>query len=148
MRIPAVLLLAATVVAGSLAPAQATTRKPLKKTYAVRLVATPDATEETACSGPTRNNVNMHVEQIKVAGRGTLRVKITGFTGDWDTSLYNTAGKQLTQGGGTNTPDTLTNTAPTETLFYRAGSGQTLSLRVCNQLGSPDATVSYTYTYW
>ena len=120
----------------------------MKKTYSVRLVPAPDATEETACSGPVRSAVNMHVEQIKVAGRGTLRVKVTGFTGDWDTSLYTTAGKLLTQGGGSNTPETVTNTAPAETLIYRSGSAQTLSLRVCNLLGSPDATVSYTYTYW
>lgn len=149
VRSAAPLALAAIVAAGSLAPAAAAPKKkPLKKTYALTLAPSPDASESTACSGETRTaDVNTDFEDIKVTGPGLLSVKVTGFSGDWDMSVWNKAGAQLTEGGGTTTPETFTNTAPTETLKYKSKKAQTLTLRVCNFLGSPNASVSYTYTY-
>jgi hypothetical protein len=149
VRSAAPLALAAIVAAGSLAPAAAAPKKkPLKKTYSVQLAPSPDASESTACSGDTRTaDVNTDFETIKVTGPGLLSVKVTGFTGDWDVSVYNTAGAMLTEGGGTTTPETATNTAPVETLKYKSKKAQSLILRVCNFLGSPNATVNYTYTY-
>ncbi|HWL37605.1 MAG TPA: hypothetical protein VNQ77_15575 [Frankiaceae bacterium] len=150
VRSAAPLALAAIVAAGSLAPAVAAPKKkPIKKTYSLTLAPSPDASESTACSGETRtaalNNTNFH--DIKVTGPGLLSVKVTGFSGDWDMSVWNKAGAQLTEGGGTTTPETFTNTAPTETLKYKSKKAQTLTLRVCNFAGTPNATVSYTYTY-
>lgn len=149
VRSAAPLAIAAIVAAGSLAPATAAPKKkPIKKTYTLQLAPSPDATEATACSGDTRTaDVNTNFHTIKVTGPGLLTAKVTGFSGDWDMSVYNTAGAMLTEGAGTTTPETFTNTAPVETMKYKSKKAQTLILRVCNFLGTPNATVSYTYVY-
>jgi type 1 fimbria pilin len=150
VRTAAPLALAALVAVG--APAQAAVKakpKPQSKTYNLTLAPSPDASEATGCSGPTRTDgVNMDVETIKVTGPGLLSVEVTGFSGDWDTSVYNAAGSQLTEGGGTGTPPAdPTATGLKEVLKYKNKKAQTLSLRVCNFLGSPNATVKYTFVY-
>lgn len=148
VRSVAPLAIVAIVAAGSFVPANAAPkRKPLKKTYNVQLAPDPDASEATACSGELRADaVNMDIEPIKVAGPGILTVKITKFQGDWDMAVFNSSGAQVAEGGGTSTPNTST-AEMTETLKYKSKKAQTLSLHVCNFLGTPTATVSYTYVY-
>ena len=148
VRSVAPLAIVAIVATGSLVPADAATKKkPIKKTYTLTLASMPDASEETACSGAARlDGVNMDVETIKVTGPGVLTVKVTKFVSDWDMSLYNTAGSMLTEGAGTSTPNTST-AEQTESLKYKSKKAQTFNLRVCNFIGSPTATVSYTYVY-
>ena len=146
------LALAATVAIGSFGAADAAPKKkkpPIKKTYTLQLAPDPDASEETACSGSLRGETNMDIQEIKVSGPGLLTVKITDFAGDWDTSVYSKAGSMLTEGGGTTTPETLAagETSSVETMKYKSKKAQSLFLRVCNFLGSPTATVTYTYVY-
>lgn len=148
VRSVAPLAIVAIVATGSLVPAHAAPKKkPLKKTYNVTLAPLPDASEATACSSAARQDgVNMDVETIKVTGAGVLTVKVTKFQSDWDMSVYNSSGSMLTEGSGTSTPNTSTG-EQTETLKYKSKKAQTLLLRVCNFIGSPTATVSYTYVY-
>jgi len=144
-------LAVAALVASAYAPAHAAPpkkKKPITKTYTLRLLPTQDATEATACSGDLRTaDVNTDFETIKVTGPGILTAEINGFVGDWDMSVWSSSGSMLSEGGGTTTPETLQNTAPKETMKYKSKKAQTLTLRVCNFNGTLDATVKYTYTY-
>lgn len=148
VRTAAPMALAAVVAIGSLAaPADAAKKKPISKTYDVTMAPLPDAQEATGCESAARADGRfMDVEEIKVAGAGVLTVKITKFQGDWDMAVYNSAGANVAEGAGTATPNTSTDQM-TETLKYKSKKAQTLSLRVCNFLGTPTATVSYTYVY-
>ena len=148
VRSAALLALAATVAAGSFMPANAAKKKkPLKKTYDLQLAPMPDASETVACSGAARQDgVNTDIEPIKVTGPGVLTVKVTEFSGDWDMNITNTAGSIVSEGSGTVTPNTSVDPM-TETLKYKSKKAQTLNLVVCNFLGTPTATVTYTYVY-
>lgn len=139
-------LAAALVLAGVGVEANAAPRKPkpITKTYPVQGIPHPNPPEGPSCSSAPEG-VSEHRETIKVTGPGKLVVEVTGFTGDWDTGLYGANEVNLAQGGGADTPNT--DAAPKETLTYKSKKAQTLYLDVCNFLGSPTATVKYTYTY-
>jgi hypothetical protein len=146
VRTVAPIALAVLVAVGPAAHA-APKKKPLTKTYSLTLAPAPDASTTTSCSSAAlKEGVNMATEPIKVTGPGKLSVKITGFTGDWDMAVLSSSGFALTEGGGTSTPNTDTNPGE-ETLKYKSKKAQALSLRVCNFLGTPQVTVTYTYTY-
>jgi hypothetical protein len=149
VRSAAPLALAAIVAIASIGTAEAAPKKKkdLKKTYTVTMTPFPDLTEEEGCSGAARSAaMQVDIKPIKVTGPGTLSVKVTKFTGDWDMALWNAAGASVSEGSGTITPNTSTD-EQTETLKYKSKKAQTLNLRVCNFLGSQSATVSYTYVY-
>ena len=149
VRTAAPLALAALVAMGTMAPADAAPKKkkPISKTYELTMAPMPDASEASGCESAVRADGRfLDVEEIKVTGAGLLSVKITKFTGDWDMSVYNSAGSAVSEGSGTSTPNTST-AEMVETLKYKSKKAQTLYLRVCNFLGSPTATVTYTYTY-
>jgi hypothetical protein len=122
--------------------------KPITGTFKSTLAPMP-ATLESCLSPAQVEGVNKHSVPIKVAGPGTLAVKVTGFYGDWDTILTSSTGAVLAEGGGTNVDGTnSTPVAPvSETLKYKSKKAQTLTLVVCNFSGSPEATTTYTYTY-
>lgn len=150
VRSAAPLALAALVAVASLAPADAAPRKKKKnltKTYNLTMTPFPEMSETLACSSPVREAAKQfHIEPIKVTGPGMLTVKVTKFTGDWDMAVWNSSGASVSEGSGTSTPNTSTDEM-TETLKYKSKKAQTLSLRVCNFLGSQSATVTYTYVY-
>lgn len=152
VRSAAPLALAVIVAVGALAPAQAAPKrkakpKPITKTYSLQLAPLPDATEAVGCDGAGRTEgVNMDTETIKVAGPGVLTVKVTGFNGDWDAAVLNSAGSFVAAASGTSTPNTST-TPGEDVLKYKSKKAQTLNLRVCNFAGTPAATVNYTYIY-
>jgi len=151
LRTVAPLAVAAIVVAGLHAPAEAKAKKkkPITKEYDLTLQPFPDMTEDTACSSELRTvGTDLDIKTIKVTGPGKLKVTITGFTGDWDTSVYGAAGA-LSEGGPTTTPDNFSTPAGeiTEELTYKSKKAQTLSLRVCNFAGTQQAHVKYVYTY-
>jgi hypothetical protein len=148
VRSAAPLAIAAIVAAGSLSPAHAAPKKkPIKKTYSLTLAPLPDATEVSGCDSKGRTeDVNMDTQTLKVTGPGTLALTVSGFSGDWDASILNSSGANVSQAAGTSTPNT--STAPGEdTLKYKSKKAQTLTIQVCNFAGSPAATVTYTYTY-
>jgi hypothetical protein len=150
VRTAASFAVAAVVLAGALAPAQAAVRKPkpITKTWSVTLAPLPDATEATACTSAARTaSVNMASETLKVTGPGILSVKMTGFAGDWDMAVSSASGSRLSEGGGTSTGSGAPATDGVETMKYKNKKAQTLSIDVCNFAGSPQATVTYTYTY-
>lgn len=153
MRRAAVCAVAVIAAAGSLAPAAAAAKKkPIKKTYALELSPAPveNILVERSCGSPLRQpGTDVDVQKIKVTGAGTLYVKVSGFTGDWDTALYSPSGAILAEGGGSAAPQYLsTPDAPiNDTMAYRAKKAQTFHLRVCNYLGDMNATVTYTFTY-
>lgn len=118
--------------------------KPITKSYAVRGIPHPNPPSGPSCSSAPAG-VSEHRETIKVTGPGKLVVEVTGFIGDWDIGLFSNGEVNLAQGGGADSPNT--ETAPKETLTYKAKKAQTLFLDVCNFLGSPNANVKYTYTY-
>jgi type 1 fimbria pilin len=146
VRTAAPIALAVLVAVGPAAHA-APKKKPITKTYDLTLAPAPDASTSSSCSSAAlQEGGNMDTETIKVTGAGKLSVKITGFTGDWDMAVLSSSGSMLTEGAGTSTPNTDTNPGE-ETLKYKSKKAQTLALRVCNFLGTPQATVTYTYTY-
>ncbi len=150
VRSAAPLALAAIVAIGSLALAEAAKKKkkpPIKKTYSLQLAPLADATETVGCDSAARTEaVNMDTETIKVTGAGVLTVKVSGFNGDWDASLLNSSGAFVASAAGTSTPNTST-TPGEDVLKYKSKKAQTLNLRVCNFLGTPTASVTYTYVY-
>jgi hypothetical protein len=150
VRTAASFAVAAVALASAVAPASAAVRrpKPITGSYSLTLAPDPDATEAVGCEGKARQQgVNVDTRAIKVAGPGTLVVKVTGFSGDWDTAVASGSGSRVAEGGGTSTGDGAPATAAVETLKYKNKKAQTLNLIVCNFLGSPNATVSYTFTY-
>jgi hypothetical protein len=151
VRTAAPIALAVLVAVGPAAHA-APKKKPITKKYTLTLNPAPVEVplQETACQSTLRQpGVNLDVKEIKVSGPGKLKVTVTGFTGDWDTSLYSSTGQLLSEGDGTSFPDNMSTPAAgvDETLAYKSKKAQTLMLRVCNYVGAPSATVTYTYTY-
>jgi type 1 fimbria pilin len=153
VRTAAPLALAVVVVVG--APAYAKSKpKPLTKTYSVTLAPQADLTTAAgsgACSSKAaQEGVNISTTKISVTGPGTLAVKMTGFSGDWDLAVRDLSGSTLTEGGGTDTPGFATPAAPAdETLKYKYKKTKPVSFNLvaCNYLGTPNATITYTYTY-
>ena len=151
VRTAASIAVAAVALASAVAPASAATKpkpKPITGSYPLTLAPLPDASESTGCTSAARKQgVNSDTHAIKVAGPGTLTVKVTGFSGDWDMAVASGTGSRLSEGGGTSTGDGAPATAGVETLKYKNKKAQTLNLIICNFLGSPNATVAYTFTY-
>lgn len=155
MRVRTAIALAVTVTAaaGALVPAQAAAKKkPLSGTYKVTLTPAPveHPLDESACESDLREEgATVATKAIKVTGPGKLVVKVTGYIGDWDTSVASSNGSLLAAGSGSSTPDQMSTSATPipESLVYKSKKAQTLKLRVCNFAGGPEATVNYTYTY-
>jgi hypothetical protein len=119
--------------------------KPITKSYSVTALPHPYPPSGPSCSD-SAEGVSEHREEIKVTGPGKLVVTVTGFTGDWDSGLYDKNGNNLQMGQGSDTPNTSTDPAE-EVLKYPSKKAQTLYLDVCNFIGSPTAQVKYVYTY-
>jgi hypothetical protein len=150
-RTAAPLALVALVVAGGHASADAKPKN-LSKTYKLTLSPAPIEVplQDTSCSSANRTKgANLDVKAIKVEGPGKLKASVSGFDGDWDMAVYSKAGVSLADGSGTSTPDAFSTPATplSETVTYKSKKAQTLYLRVCNYVGTQNATVKYTYTY-
>lgn len=140
----AVVALVAASAAGQAAPKP----KPITGSFKSTLAPMPVSLE--ACASPAQvEGVNKMSVPIKVAGPGTLSVKMNGFYGDWDMVLLGSTGSVLAEGAGTNVDGTnSTPVAPVdETLKYKSKKAQTLTLVVCNFSGSPQSSTTYTYVY-
>ncbi len=73
-------------------------------------------------------------------GTGALDVSMTGFEGDWDLYLLDSAGAVV--GQSTGFVD-----ATTERVIYTAKKGQEFNILACNFIGSPQASLTLTHTY-
>jgi len=152
-------LLAATAVVATAAlaaaPGYAATKKPkpIKKTYTVALP--PDPTNDvfnTAGSEPVNgfcgaNTASEHRHDFTVPARGSLKVNLKGsqplpaYPGaglDWDLYLVDADGAEIQRSAG--------QTGQEET-FAKFKKKQKVTILVCNLNGTPDATVSYVFTY-
>lgn len=142
-RIAAVSTLAV-LAAGAYAPATAAPKKkPISKSYDLNLV--PLWTEPSAaCANPEFEGISVNTQKIAPTGPGVLTVKVTGFTGDWDISVKDGSGSEITKGSGNDTP----NPGPgEETAEVKFKKGEPIQIAICNFAGTPKATASYTYTY-
>ncbi len=145
----AVLLVAALAAA---TPADAAPKKkkkkpkPITKTYQVtNPLPHPYPPDSDACSS-SPEGVSEDREKFVAPAKGKLKVVVSEFTGDWDIGLFGDSDKRLANGGGVNTPDPQMGTGK-ETLNYTVKKKMNLFIDVCNFLGGPDGTVTYTFTF-
>jgi hypothetical protein len=148
-----VFTVAAVAAVGTLAaPALgASKKKPITKTYSV-LAPAPDPTNWASQAGVKTYSVcNQKVPQsynrelFKAPEPGTLKVEVSGFTGDWDLLILNGKGTEAGTGGSDaiSTPN-----APTkEVATVKIKKKDTYTIVACNWAGGPTGTVKYTFTY-
>ncbi len=134
------------VLAGALAlPSDAAPPKPITKEYTVTLAPFPNAEWSNACQekSPIPSD---HEEPFKAPAPGLLKVQISGFIGDFDGAIVDGKGKYLAASdnaaatGGTS-PNAV------EGISYKIKKAGDFKIRVCNFLGTPQATVKYTFTF-
>ena len=151
--ISAVALLAAAAL--SAAPAHAATKKkakpkPIHGSYHVTTTPNPtlEATDELpgaeSCNDVVPAGVDDHPFTIPAAG--TLQVVLQGAdpsgrgapVPDWDLYLIDSDGSVLDSSNGAGAHEETTD---------KFKKKQKVTIKVCNLVGTPDATVSYTFTY-
>jgi uncharacterized membrane protein len=151
MRRRTVLATALLVTAAvSAVPAQAAKKKPKPITGSYGVTLAPDPTYEvastagmTSCSGVSPKGKDSRPFSVPAAG--TLKVVLDSPDAskgaaplDWDLYLVASDGTIIDEGTG--------QTAHEETVDTFKGKAA-VSFVVCNNIGAPDATVSYTFTY-
>jgi hypothetical protein len=103
--------------------------------------ATPDPTgnaasgNENHCSGKLPQEAPI---SLKVPGAGTVDVTLGGFQGDWALQIKDASGEVLA--GDDQNPPAYESTSVS---LKKAG---TISILPCNLEGTPQGTVTYTYT--
>lgn len=138
----------AVLAAGAYAPATAATKKrPVKKSYEMQLTPLPyPVTGTPTCDEDAFVGTLIHVEKLKTTGPGVLTVKVNGFYGDWDISVY--SGDKELEGTGTGTTTPNTSPTPGEDVFEaKFKKPVALEIRTCNFAGTPQAHGEYTFTY-
>jgi hypothetical protein len=125
-------------VAGS---AQAAPPKNFTKTVSFT-DATPDPSgnaesgNEMHCSGQLPREEGI---KVKIPGPGMVDVTLGGFQGDWSLQIQDATGEVIA-GDDVNPPDY-------ETAGVRLKKAATIVIAPCNLAGTPEATVTYKYTY-
>jgi hypothetical protein len=115
--------------------------KSITQSYAASAPA-PDPTNVaggyTVC--PQRVPASFDLKAVKVPAAGTLTVEVTGYQGDWDALLMDSAKEELSSSGsgGVGGPEVMT---------VRFKKAQTVSIVACNFSGGPTANVKYVFTY-
>jgi hypothetical protein len=138
----------ALLAAGAYAPATAAPKKaPIKKSYDMQLPPLPYPPSGTpTCDEDAFAGSLIHVETLKTTGPGVLSVKVNGFYGDWDISVYSGDKELEGTGTGTQTPNTSP-TAGEDVYEAKFKKPVTLEIRTCNFAGTPQAHGEYTFTY-
>ncbi len=137
-------------VASAVAPATAAPKKPktITKSYTMQLLPLPLPPSGDTCQpADGAEGVTKHTETLKAPAAGSLVVEIKGFSGDWDITVLNSAGKTMATGGPTVTGGGAPAMNATETLKLKLKKAQTVSIVSCNFLGTPDASGKFTFTY-
>jgi hypothetical protein len=136
-------VIASVVVGMSFATiAEAAPPKNFKKTVSFT-DATPDPSgnaasgNENHCSGqlPQEDPIS-----VKIPGPGYLEVSIAGFQGDWSLQVKGADGEVL-GGADVNPPSEF------EAVSIRFKKAETVGILPCNMGGTPQAEVTYSYTY-
>jgi hypothetical protein len=105
--------------------------------------ATPDPTgnaasgNENHCSGQLPQEAPI---SVKVPGPGYLEVSIAGFQCDWSLQVKDKDGEVL-GGADVNPPSEF------ESVSIRFKKAATVGILPCNMSGTPQAEVTYSYTY-
>jgi hypothetical protein len=131
---------AATLVAiGTLAlpSSAAPKKKPITKTYTA--TAVPSGVGLTSYCDGLPTTTDKHLEAFKAPAAGSLKVALTGATGDWDALLLDSAGSRVAYSATLGPGD--------EAYTYKIKKAASYTLMSCNGLGGPTATVKYTFTY-
>ena len=147
-RVAALAILAVTT-AGATAPALAATKKPkpVTKSYDMQLLPVPDPPQGSpSCDRAELEGISIHSETLKTKGPGTLSVKVNGFYGDWDISVFSGDHELEGVGDGSSTPNTSSSTGE-DTYVQKFKKPVTLQISICNFAGTPQAHGSYTFTY-
>ena len=139
----------ALLAAGAYAPAIAgPTKAPVKKSYDMQLPPVPNPPSGTpTCADDALVGTAIHSETLKTTGPGTLTVKVNGFYGDWDITVYSGDKELEGVGDGTSTGAGAPATAGEDTFEMKFKKATTLDIRTCNFAGSPQAHGTYTFTY-
>jgi hypothetical protein len=139
----------AAVAAASVAPAHAATKKKVTRgTYTVTANPNPtiEVTEEVSdsCDQTVPGGADNHV--LTVPGKGTLKVVLQGedptkgaapVGPDWDLFILDSDGSQY---------DSSTGGGALESTTDKFKKKQKITIQACNLLGTPNATVSWTFT--
>jgi hypothetical protein len=147
MQVRRVVTVAAVAVlaAGAYAPAMAK-GKAITKSYSMQLAPIPDPPQGTpSCARDELIGVSIHQEKLTTQGPGTLKVKVNGFAGDWDITVYSGAKELEGVGAGTSTGGGAPSTAGEDTFELKLKKATTLDIRTCNFAGSPQAHGEYTF---
>jgi hypothetical protein len=138
----------AVLAAGAYAPATAAPKKkPVTKSYDMQLPPVPNPPAGTpTCADDALVGTAIHSETLKTTGPGILTVKVNGFYGDWDLTVY--SGDRELEGSGTGTQTPNTSPAAGEDVFTaKFKKAVTLEIRTCNFAGTPSAHGEYNFTY-
>jgi hypothetical protein len=145
-RVVAVATLAV-LAAGAHVPAMAAKKAPIHKAYDMQLLPVPDPPQGTpSCARPELEGVSIHSETLKTTGPGTLAVKVNGFAGDWDITVYSGDHELEGVGDGTSTGGGAPTAAGEDTFTQKFKKAVTLQISICNFAGSPSAHGEYTFT--
>ena len=138
----------ALLAAGAYAPAIAgPTKAPVKKSYDMQLPPVPNPPSGTpTCADDALVGTAIHSETLKTTGPGTLTVKVNGFYGDWDITVYSGDHELEGVGDGTSTPNTNP-AAGEDTFTQKFKKPVSLEIRTCNFAGTPQAHGEYTFQY-
>ncbi|MDT7537396.1 MAG: hypothetical protein QOI82_981 [Actinomycetota bacterium] len=146
-RVVAVATLAV-LATGAHMPAMAAKKAPAHKAYDMQLLPVPDPPQGTpSCARDELIGVSIHQETLKTTGPGTLTVKVNGFSGDWDITVFSGDHELEGVGDGTSTGAGAPATAGEDTFEMKFKKATTLDIRTCNFAGSPSAHGEYTFTY-
>jgi len=145
-RRPVVALATLGIALGALAlPSDAAPPKPITKSYTVNLLPFPNLQWGSACQekSPIASD---HHEPFAAPAKGTLKVVMSDFQGDFDGAIVDDKGKYLVASdNAAATPNATPGVK--ETTTYKVKKAQKLVIRTCNFLGSPQAKVTYTFTF-
>jgi hypothetical protein len=146
-RVAAVATLAV-LAAGAYAPATAASKKKaVTKAYDMQLLPVPDPPAGTpSCARDELIGISIHQEKLKTTGPGTLKVKVNGFGGDWDITVYGGDKELEGVGDGTSTGGGAPTPAGEDTFEMKFKKAVSLDIRTCNFAGSPAAHGEYAFT--
>jgi hypothetical protein len=132
----------ATAVSASAAPAAKPKTHVMKGSYDLMLLPDPtvEATDQTGtnCANIDPQSVDLH--PLNLPAKGLLHVVLDGTdpTGalDWDLYLLDAKGNELGESTGASSHEEIITPAKGK-----------VTIKACNLMGAPTATVTYAYTY-
>jgi hypothetical protein len=142
MRIRTALIASVVAVVSLSSLADAAPPKNFKKTVTFT-DGTPDPSGNAASGNENHCNGKLPQEtpiSVKIPGPGTLEVSIGGFQGDWTLQVKDKDGEVLA-GADVNPPSEF------EAVSVRFKKAETVGILPCNLAGTPQAEVTYSYTY-